>query len=86
MGGCGAAVGPGQSRRVFHTQKDRAMLGGFTSVVHAAASASWLRLLHARNPAALAVAGYDAARLVVARGAGAQEIHATFYSLGMRPY
>lgn len=54
------------------------MLGGFTSVVHAAASASWLRLLHARNPAALAVAGYDAARLVVARGAGAQEIHDPF--------
>ena len=72
-------MGPGQSRRVFHTQKDRAMLGGFTSVVHAAASASWLRLLHARNPAALAVAGYDAARLVVvARGAGAQEIHDPF--------
>ena len=50
------------------------MLGGFTSVVHAAASASWLRLLHARNPAALAVASYDAARLAVARGGGAQEL------------
>jgi len=75
MGGCGgAAVGPGQSPPFFHTQKDRAMLGGFTSVVHAAASASWLRLLHARNPAALAVASYDAARLAVARGGGAQEL------------
>ncbi len=75
MGGCGgAAVGPGQSPQFFHTQKDRAMLGGFTSVVHAAASASWLRLLHARNPAALAVASYDAARLAVARGGGAQEL------------
>ena len=74
MGGCGAAVGPGQSPRAFNTQKDRAMLGGFTSVVHAAASASWLRLLHARNPAALAVAGYDAARPAVARGGGAQEL------------
>ena len=69
-----AAVGPGQSPPFFHTQKDRAMLGGFTSVVHAAASASWLRLLHARNPAALAVASYDAARLAVARGGGAQEL------------
>jgi len=37
-----------------HTSKeDRALFGSYSSVVHGAATASWLRILHAKGPATL---------------------------------
>jgi hypothetical protein len=51
--------------------KNRSLLGGHLGIVHAAASASWLRLLHARAPASLGAAHYDHTASAVATGCGA---------------
>ena len=56
------------------TREQRSLLGSFTGVVHAAASSSWLRLQHARNPAALSSVQYDALDPEVGRGGGAERL------------
>lgn len=51
-----------------HTEKkDRALFGSFSSVVHGAATASWLRILHAKSPAALGTKDFIAEDPAVAR-------------------
>jgi hypothetical protein len=52
------------------SSKNRSVLGGHLGAVHAAASASWLRLLHARASASLGAAQYDHTANAVATGCG----------------